>query len=215
MKKLTIALMTLALFPAMAYADDMAVTGKVGTLGLGAELTTPIADGITGRVGLNMFSYNMNTTRSTVNYDMKLQLQTVSALADWYPMDGGFRTSAGLFYNNNKATFNALPTAGNYTINGVAYTAAQVGTLQGNMSFNSLAPYIGIGWGNPVSKDKGWGFMADVGVLYQGTPKATLTTTGAAVGLAASVAAEQAKLQSALNSFTWYPVATVGVSYKW
>ncbi len=215
MKKSAAILMALALSSTVVYADEMAVAGKVGTLGVGAELSMPIADGITGRVGLNMFSYSVNTTRSTVNYDMKLQLQTVSALADWYPMDGGFRTSVGVFYNNNKATFNALPTAGSYTINGNPYTAAQVGTLQGAMTFNSLAPYIGIGWGNPVAKDKGWGFVADLGLLYQGTPKASLTTTGTALGLAASVAAEQAKLQAALNSFTWYPVAMLGLSYQW
>lgn len=215
MNKIGVSLIMLALFPALSYAEDMAISGKVGTLGVGAELTAPISASVTGRVGLNMFSYNMNTTRSTVNYDMKLQLQTISALADWYPMDGGFRTSAGLFYNNNKATFNALPTGAAYTIGGTPYTAAQVGTLNGSMTFNSLSPYIGIGWGNPVENGKGWGFVADLGLLYQGTPKATLTTTGTAVGLAASVAAEQAKLQSALNGFTWYPVATAGISYQW
>jgi hypothetical protein len=215
MKKLTAVLLALALFPVAAHADDMAISGKVGSLGYGAELTTAMMNNMTARIGVNAFSYNVNTTRSTVNYDMKLQLQTVSALADWYPMSGGFRTSAGLVYNNNKASFNALPTAGSYTINGAAYTAAQVGTLQGNMTFNSLAPYFGIGWGNPVAKDKGWGFVADVGVLYQGTPKASLTSTGTALGLQANVAAEQSKLQSALNGFSWYPVATLGLSYKW
>lgn len=215
MKKLAIVLVVAALFPAISFAEDMAVSGKVGTLGVGAELTAPIANGITGRVGLNMFSYSVNTTRSTVNYDMKLQLQTVSALADWYPMDGGFRTSAGLFYNNNKGTFNALPTAGSYTINGVATPSTSVGTLNGSMTFNSIAPYIGIGWGNPVAKGKGWGFVADVGVMYQGTPKASLTTTSTILAVQTNVAAEQAKLQSALNGFTWYPVATVGLSYQW
>ncbi|MFY9258975.1 MAG: hypothetical protein WAO71_00545 [Gallionella sp.] len=217
MKKSAAILMALALSSTVVYADEMAVAGKVGTLGVGAELSMPIADGITGRVGLNMFSYGVNTTRSTVNYDMKLQLQTISALADWYPMDGGFRTSAGLFYNNNKATFNALPAAGgSFVINGnTTYNTGNVTSLQGSMTFNSLAPYIGIGWGNPVAKDKGWGFVADIGLLYQGTPKASLTATGTALGLANDVALEQAKLQSALNSFTWYPVAMLGLSYQW
>lgn len=214
MNKIAITLIALALFPASSYAEGMAVSGKVGTLGLGAELTAPISASVTGRIGLNMFSYSVNTARSTVNYNMKLQLQTVSALADWYPMDGGFRTSAGLFYNGNKATLNALATGGNYNLGGVNYAAAGT-TLQGNMTFNTLSPYIGIGWGNPVANGKGWGFVADLGLLYQGTPKATLTSTGGTAAFQAAVVAEQAKLQSALNGFTWYPVAMAGISYQW
>lgn len=214
MNKIAITLIALALFPALSYAEDMAISGKVGTLGLGAELTAPISASVTGRIGLNMFSYSVNTARSTVNYDMKLQLQTVSALADWYPMDGGFRTSAGLFYNGNKATLNALATGGNYNLGGVNYPAAGT-TLQGGMTFNSLSPYLGIGWGNPVANGKGWGFVADLGLLYQGTPKATLTSTGGTAAFQAAVVAEQAKLQSALNGFTWYPVAMAGISYQW
>lgn len=225
MKKLTVIVAALALCPAVSFADNMAVSGKVGSLGLGVELTKTIANNVTGRVGINVFDYNTNTTRNTVNYDMKLQLQTITVTADWYPMSGDFRTSAGMFYNNNRATFNARNIAGAYTINGTAYAAGaanDITSLQGSATFNSLAPYIGIGWGNPAAKkNKGWGFVADLGVMYQGTPKATLTgTCGAAqlltcAAVQANIAAEQIKLQAALNNFTWYPVASIGVSYKW
>ncbi len=199
------------------------VTGKVGSLGAGAELSFGRSDYFSARIGLNAFTYNYNHTSSTVNYDFKLQLQTISALADWYPFAGRFRTSAGLMYDNNKATLGGNPTGGTYTLNGTTYSAAQVASLQGTMAFNKVAPYLGIGWGNPVSKNKGWGLVSDVGVMFQGKPTTTLTATCAAAiatsptctQLQADTAAENAKLQDDVKNFRWWPVVSVGISYQW
>jgi hypothetical protein len=203
--------------------SDLAVVGKAGSLGLGAELDLGLTDSLGARIGLNAFNYNYNATSSTVNYDFKLQLQTVSALADWYPFEGSFRTSVGLMYNNNKVSLGGIPTGGTYTINGTTYNSTDVGSLQGEMSFNKVAPYIGIGWGNPAEKDKGWGFTSDIGVLFQGNPKTSLVATcgSAIVGTASctqlqsDTAAENIKLQNDLRNFKWWPVASVGISYQW
>lgn len=202
--------------------SGVGVTGKIGTLGYGAELNFGSSDSFSARIGLNAFNYKYNANSSSVNYDFKLQLQTVSALADWYPFEGGLRTSVGLLYNNNKATLNAVPGAGGYTINGVTYTSAAVSSLQGTMSFNKVAPYLGIGWGNPVAKGKGWGMTSDFGVLLQGSPKTNLIATcGASLTptqcntLQTNVAAENAKLQNDLSNFKFWPVISVGISYQW
>jgi hypothetical protein len=194
-------------------------TGKIGTLGLGAELNYGLSDSFSTRVGLNTFSYNRNAKSSQVDYDFKMQLQTLSALADWYPFAGGFRTSIGLLYDNNKISLSAIPTAGNYIINGVSYTTADIGSLQGTMTFNKIAPYFGIGWGNPVSKGKGWGLVTDIGILFQGKPKIdlTVTCTNASIcsQLQTDATAENTKLQNDLSSFKFWPVASIGISYQW
>jgi hypothetical protein len=202
--------------------SDVAVIGKVGSLGLGAELDLGLTDSLGARIGLNAFTYKYNTTSSSVNYDFKLQLQTVSALADWYPFQGSFRTTLGVMYNNNKVSLAGLPTGGTYTINGTTYTSADIGSLQGDMSFNKVAPYIGIGWGNPAAKDKGWGMTSDIGVLFQGTPKTSLVATCGATlpapqctTLQSDTAAENTKLQNDLSNFKWWPVVSVGISYQW
>ncbi len=203
--------------PAADSRSGMGVTGKIGTLGYGAELNLGISDNLGARVGVNAFNYKYNANSGTVNYDFKLQLQTVSVLADWYPFAGGFRASAGVLYNNNKVTLNAIPGAGSYTINGVTYTSSQVSSLQGTMTFNKVAPYFGLGWGNPVARGKGWGLVTDVGVLFQGSPKLDLLATCATScpGLQANAEAENAKLQSDLSNFKFWPVASIGISYQW
>jgi hypothetical protein len=210
-------------FMATNSRSDVAMTAKIGSLGLGAELDLGLTDSLGARIGFNAFNYNYNTTSGSVNYDFKLKLQTISALADWYPFQGSFRTSAGLIYNNNKVSLSGLPTGGTFTINGMTYSSTQVGSLQGDMSFNKVAPYIGIGWGNPAAKDKGWGMTSDIGVLFQGNPKTSLVATcGAAIAgtatctqLQSDTAAQNTKLQNDLRNFKWWPVVSVGISYQW
>ncbi|HSN39701.1 MAG TPA: FecR family protein [Burkholderiales bacterium] len=202
--------------------SDVGLTGKIGTLGYGLELNLGLSDSVSARLGINAFSYKYNATSSTVNYDFKLQLRSASALADWYPFEGSFRTSAGVLYNDNKVSLDALPTGGTYTINGTTYAASDVGSMQGTMTFNKVAPYFGIGWGNPVAKNKGWGMVSDIGVLFQGQPRTSLVATCGATlpapqctALQKDAAAENAKLESDLKNFKWWPVVSIGISYQW
>lgn len=209
-------LLALLALPGVAAAEGSAVSGKIGTLGWGLEFTGGSSDSLSGRIGINKYTYKKSTTNNSVNYDLKLQLQTVDALVDYYPFHGSFRTTAGLMYNNNKGDFNGVPDAGgNYTINGTAYPAALVGSLQGSMSFNKVAPYLGIGWGNPVAKGKGFGMATDFGILFQGTPKTSLTTTSTDTGVQSAVATEQAKFQDSVKNFKYYPVISVAITYQW
>lgn len=222
MKKIA-ALAAICLLPVCAQAGDdgWGISGKVGTLGAGLDINTRLSDSVTGRVGFNKYNYNATSTQSTVTYNANFQLQTVEALADWYPFRGGFRTTFGLMYNSNKLNLNGTPTNGTFTINGTVYQTNQVGSLIGDVTFNKAAPYLGIGWGNPVARGKGWGFVADLGVLFQGSPKVTLNAACGAGVPAATCAtlqsdaqAEAAKAQSSLSNYKYYPVAAVGVSYQ-
>jgi len=198
----------------IAMADGVAVGVKAGTLGGGVELTTNVVPMLlNARIQANGFNYNTTVTNTNVHYDAKLKLLSVGALADFYPMAGKFRLTAGVYYNANKLTLTGVPTAATYTFNGTTYTAAQAGSVTGTMDFNKLAPYAGIGWGDAVSSGSPIGFNVDLGVLYQGKPKTTVTATGAAAGLAADIAAEKARLDNNVNKYKFYPVASVGISY--
>ena len=201
------------------------MSGKLGiTTGYGVELTMG-GDRYSGRVGYNKYDYNKTGNASSMDFDFKLKLQSVSALADWYPFEGKFRVSGGLYNNNSKIEMTAIPGAGtNYTINNQSYPAnSAVSSLQGRMTFSPTSPYLGIGWGNPVAKGKGWGMVSDIGVIFQGSPKYSLTATcGPALNatqctsLQNDVAAEQAKQQTDLNnSFKYWPVLSIGLTYQW
>jgi len=225
MKSTSVALATLVFFPLTALADGVALSGKIGlTTGYGIEATLG-GDKLSGRFGFNKYSYKANGNADSMNFDFRLNLQSISALADWYPFAGRFRVSGGLYNNKSKIEMTAVPNAGaTYTINGIPYAAnSAVSSLQGKMTFSPISPYLGIGWGNPVSKGKGWGMVSDIGVIFQGSPKYSLAAAcGAALTalqctqLQNDVAAEQAKQQTDLNnSFKYWPVLSIGLSYQW
>lgn len=222
MKKSLLAFAILSAFAvSAAQAKDIGVTAELGTTGIGAHIVVPVYDHLNARFGLNGLNYNYNTTANSVDYDFNLRMQTFDALADYYPSAGGsFRITGGLVYNNNKIDATAKPTAGGtYTFNGNTYSSASAGTVNGTVDFNKVAPYLGIGWGNAVAANKGWGFTADIGVLFQGSPNTTLTNSGCTAGaacttLASDLAAEQAKVNDKASNFRYLPVVRVGATYR-
>ncbi|HZW23261.1 hypothetical protein [Noviherbaspirillum sp.] len=222
MKK-TLAAIALAGLTASAFAQsDIGITGSVGTTGIGAHATFPITPHINARLGLGYLGYNYKGNTQDLQYDLELKGNTYDALLDWYPEKGSaFRITGGVSYNGNRITVRAKPdAAGSYSIQGNAYDAASVGSVTGKVDFNKFAPYLGIGWGRSKKDEKGWSFSTDLGVMFQGSPKTSLSASGCSAGAAVcnqfanDVARENEELAREVRKFKVYPVLRVGLSYK-
>lgn len=213
-------IVAVGLMSASGVRAQVALSGDIGSTGVGVHLTVPLQPKLNGRFGFNFLNYSYDTDIDDINYDFKLKLRTFDALLDFYPAENNFRLTAGLSYNGNKIDAVGLPNVtGTYVINGTVYTAANAGQLDGRIDFRKAAPYLGIGWGNAV-KNKGWGFSADLGVLFQGSPKTRLANSGCTAPaaicaqLASDVAAENADLADKADDYKFYPVLRVGASYR-
>jgi len=199
-----------------AGAGGFSVAAKVGTLGLGVELTTNLLPDVNARAGFNTFNINRDATEDGIDYEVELEMQTVTGFIDWHPFATGFRTTLGLIVNGNELNMKAR-SAVSYNIGGTVYTPAQVGTLTGVVGFDSIAPYLGIGWGDAVGAGKNWSFLFDLGVLFQGEADINLNTDGLLATNAAFQAdleQEKQQLEQDLDDFKLYPVLAFGVSYK-
>lgn len=219
------AALLLAILASPASAE-VAVTARAGTLGGGAELTVGLSPQWNVRLGGNAFNYTDDRREvSGIFYDATAHLRTATALLDFHPGGGGFRLSAGAIYNDTRIDGNSLvPASGVYDIGGVPVPASLVGTLDGQIKFDPVVPYAGLGWGNAVGPGRRVRFAADLGVIFQGRGKATLTPRipagsplndpVAREALQVLLDREQAEIEKDVADYTVYPVVSIGISYR-
>ncbi len=204
------ALMTAMSAPTFAGTD---IEAHVSTLGFGLGMGFQATDSLVARIGFNQFNKSFSTSSGTLNYDGKLKLSSFDAMLDWHLFGGATHLTAGLLSNGNKFNLTATPAGGTYTINGVSFPASQVGTLNSDVTFNTVAPYLGFGWSSQP-KNKGLSFKSDFGVMFQGSPKATLTYTGTQdPAISQQLATEQANLNDKLKNYKYYPVISFAIGY--
>jgi len=199
-----------------AESGGLAVGAKAGTLGLGGELTTGIASDINARFGLNTFDYDFDDEFDGVEYDVGLNFSSFSALVDWHVFGDSFRVTAGLLSMNHELDLDGTPT-GSEEIGGTVYSAADIGTLSGDVEIDGLAPYIGIGWGNPLNSSRRWGFYCDLGVAFTDSPDVALSANGTLASdpaFQADLARERADIEDDLEPFKLYPVLSLGLYYR-
>lgn len=208
MKPSTIISFALAI-AATGSAGAAGIGVRAGTNGIGADIGWGIAPTLSGRIGyswLDNVTVDVNTT--DVNYSGSLKISSVSGLLDWSLL-GPFRITAGITSGNNKIDVTGVPTNA---------AASAAGSLSGTIKpGKKTAPYLGIGYGNVAGT--GVNFYVDIGVVFQGSPKSTLTatcsptaTSAQCTSLQSSVAAEQAALDDKISKYKYYPVASIGIT---
>lgn len=203
--------------------DNHQVGVNVGTLGAGIEYSSSFNEMFALRTGFNTFSYSDSLTESGIKYDADLDLQTISLILDYHPFENGFRLSAGAMYNGNELKVKGKPDgSGDIEINDVTYDSTQVGQVDGQVDFNTFAPYAGIGYSSSKTKSSGFSFNTEIGAMFQGSANAKLTATcgpaliarGGCDTLKSDLVAEEKQLNDELSDFDIYPVVTVGFGYK-
>lgn len=192
-----------------------AVSGKTSTLGLGGEFTTAVRSDINARVGYNMLDIDFDDVEiEDVEFDIGIDLSSFTALADWYVFNNSFRISGGIISMDHELDLEGRPTE-NIEIGDQIYTPAEAGTLFGSIESDDVAPYVGIGWGNPLTSSRRWGFTCDFGVAFTDTPDVTLDATGGTepAGFRAELEKQRKDIEDFFDDFKLYPV--IAVSFFW
>ncbi len=198
-------------------AADIGASLKFGSPGFGGDMTVDISEKVNLRTGLNYFSLTIvpeEERADSENITAELRLLTVPLLVDWHPFHGNFRLSAGLAWNGNKISASAKP-GEELDFNDRAYMVAD---FYGEISFNRISPYLGFGYGNAVAGDSRWTLSLDIGVFYHGEPQVDAHATAAHPALQPAMdrdlAKEVADLEDDLRPYRFYPVLTLGLSYR-
>lgn len=211
-----------ALAAAATQAADVGIYGKVGSSGYGAGLGLKLSDQFRARVEYNAFSFDpgddssTNITTNSVDYSTQLDLRYGGLLVDWHPFSGVFRLTGGLIMNDSKLKMEAVD--GYLFVGNTFYSAAAL-DAHATADFPSTAPYLGIGWGDVAGTKGHFSFVADVGLLFQGSPNVKLSANCAATGSNANacrqrLVSEERQLQDDADDFQYWPFLSVGVGYR-
>lgn len=213
----------------VAAEMPLAVGVDAGTNGLGLVVHGGVTETINLRAGFNYFDISQDVDaddndgidNNELRYSGDLELNNLSLIGDWSPWGGLFHVSLGAVINNNDLSIDAeCNNAAGCEVgeDGDSFVPSQLGTITTDVDFDDYGPYLGIGWGNPVSGDTGLRWRVELGAIYQGEPSVSMRSNGDC-GLFASACNqalqdEERELEDDLSSLKWYPVAQVGLSYR-
>lgn len=206
----------MAVLAGPATAAGLALGGKVGTVGAGLDLSLRLMDRLNVRLNGNYLPLSLDRRIEDIDFSADLTLGSLFGMLDWHPFANNFRISVGAVYNGNELELHATPSKP-VEIGDVTYLPVHIGTLTGSATFNTVAGYIGIGFGNAVEKERGWGFVFDLGVLFQGAPDVELSSNGLLMmdpTFRANLEKERRKIQDDVEWFQFYPVLAFGISYQ-
>lgn len=220
--------------PSLGSMGRLGVGVKVSLLGAGLEVATPVTHRTNLRAGFNMITYSRVFDKDGISYNGTLGFKTVEAHYDIFPFAGRFHISPGvLAYIGNPISANAsVPGGQSFSLGGTSYVSDSTVpvTGSGKINFNRAAPMFTIGWGNLISRRENSHFSVpfEIGVAYQGSPKATLGLAGNVCdsqgvncrsvasdpSVQRQILSEQTKLNNSMSVFKLYPIISVGVGYK-
>ena len=182
-----------AMAQGIGYFDHLAIGVKAGTAGIGAELAAPIGPYFQVRAGYALMpplSYSRTVSvpehpgkqgsdkgdDKPVDAKATVNLSNAELLFDIFPVEySGFHITAGLMYgpkNAIKVTGKGFPE--DYNVAGLdvdGYTVKAVnGNINGYIGVDALRPYLGVGFGRAIRRDRTVGVTCDLGAIYWGKP---------------------------------------------
>jgi hypothetical protein len=214
---------------------------NVGVNGIGVNLATPLAKRFNLRVGGAFFNYSLSTSSDGINYNGTLNMRKASVGVEYYPFHGTFRITPGLtVYNGNHVSAAAnIPGGSTFTLDDTDYISGILGVdpVHGSADINfgnRAAPSLTIGWGNMIPRHGGhWSVPFEIGAEFTNPPTLTLNLAGTACqkepgsqtldcgsvtdqssDIYQNVIEEQKELNDDLHPLRFYPILSIGVSYK-
>jgi hypothetical protein len=214
--------------------SGVAVGMRFGLGGVGFDVATPLVpQRLNLRGGASFFSYSPSTISvDNLNVNGSLKLQNASVMADFFPFRGRFRVSGGMTIYNSTGLNAALsvPTGQSISVGGTSYYSDPSAPLSGTGAFTfggKTAGRVSIGTGNMLPKKGRFTFESEIGVQFFSEPTVAYTFTGEGCATyvagvysncgtipTANVTSEQQKLQNDLTDLKYFPILSVGLSYR-
>lgn len=203
-----------------ANADEgFGLDVKIGTMGVGAEISTTLFPHTRLRGGINYLIWEFDSTIEDIDYTFEPEFNSLSAIFDIHPFGGSFFLSGGFFFNNNSVGVEGSISPDRFSTQYQSFSyLTDLVSVTGDVEFNPVAPYVGLGW-RSNNNEPGWGLGLELGVLYQGAPDVTNLRVNAPIDVndidevQQFLAGQEQEIEDELSRFELYPVASLILSY--
>ena len=163
-----------------AVQQDVGLGARVGTLGIGADITLTLHENVAIRGGAGFLGFDVDLSgmfglaaNRTAELFLPTALYTIGAEAS----SGPFRAGAGLLFRSadpiHEITYESGATI---DIGGGFYQHPEILTLTTTLISGSTAPYALIGMTSRLKR--GFEFVIDLGAVLHFNPKFEMTATG-------------------------------------
>ena len=204
---------------------------RVGTLGWGGQVATPLTSRLNLRGSASFFNFGYGLTVDGADYNSELHLKSGMVSVDYFPFRSSFHVSPGflIFKSTAGATMNVA--GGNsFSLGDADYTSDPNDPIHGSGAIKfgrTFMPALTVGFGNMIPRREGshWSVPVDIGLAYTGQNSMEINLAGSACqqggcgGTSDSdfqhnVAQEQSDINASMKRFKIYPILTSGVTYR-
>lgn len=201
---------TMLASPASAGAQ-LSIMPKIGTPGAGADLAVRAGDWIVVRVGGGIIPVEPEFEVSDIDFSVDIPATGVGAV-DLHLGGSGFRVSGGAFYLADDVIFTGI-FGGTVEIDDRTWTAAEVGELRGDVTYEEISPFVSLGFGHAAGR--GVGIFLEAGAALIGEPEVELSARGGTrsgdADFRAALDAEELQLEDDLADAKLYPILNFGL----
>ncbi|KXV05049.1 hypothetical protein CR51_12870 [Caballeronia megalochromosomata] len=200
----------------MAYGQEIFTQGGTQGIGIGAAFSLGSSFGV--HADFNGMNYGRGFDLGGNRYEGDMRLRQGGIYLDYFPFENrGWRVTAGVRFNDDSLTAVSQQQNGTYVIEGKRFAVPPDATATATAKYPVAMPYFGVGFGHKPA-GKGFGFIADIGVAY-GVPKTSYTLSPSLAQIAGTnsallVSTGEQQLSDKAWRYRWYPVAQIGVSYR-
>lgn len=193
----------------------MGVSVVLSSNGIGAEVSKTITSNgkFVARLGGTYLSYDLknyeiafSSTKLVINGPVTLG--SLGAYVDWHPFNNAIKVTGGVAYMVTGFKSNAV-LKDSVKQGDISVSPNDVGKVNIEIKPASFAPYIGIGFGRAVPKNR-VGVSFEVGTYYIGSPTINFTTTG----MLEPTTNQGKVLTSNLKDYNWLPKLSFNINIR-
>ena len=197
---------------------QLGIGARIGTLGLGADVTYGLTNRVALRGGIGVIPIEPEGDFTDVTYKIEPPSPLSTLGVDFY-VTSGLRLIGGVLFGTKETTITGVFT-GSATVGDQTYDADDVGDLVGVVESSSAAPFVGIGLGQGLVP--GLNLTFDFGVAFLKEPTLALSASGPlatrqdAVGneFRASLERERVDIEEELQKYLkYYPIVNIAVRF--